>query len=53
MPIFSAPSTQRVDSAADLETLIGMHVTAEAPEVFWADSHGHLDFRPRARRAMR
>lgn len=40
----SEPSTQRVSLAADLEALVGMHVTGELPDVFWADSHGHFQF---------
>ena len=49
----SSPA-QRVNSATDLETLIGMHVTGETPEVFWADSHGHFQFatETEAREAM-
>ena len=39
-----SPSAQRVNSATDLETLVGVHVTGEMPEVFWADSHGHFQF---------
>ena len=38
------PSTHRVNSASDLEALIGIHVTQETPEVFWADSNGLLQF---------
>lgn len=44
MPAESASATHRVNSAAELETLIGTHVTDEVPEVFWADSHGHFQF---------
>jgi hypothetical protein len=40
----TSPSAQRVNSATDLETLIGIHVTGEVPEVFWADSHEHFQF---------
>jgi hypothetical protein len=40
----SEPSKQRVSAAADLETLVGIHVTGEVPDVFWADSHGHFQF---------
>lgn len=38
------PSTHRVNSASDLESLIGIHVTQETPEVFWADSNGLFQF---------
>ncbi len=37
-------SAQRVTSITDLETLVGIHVTRETPEVFWADSHGVFHF---------
>lgn len=37
-------STNHVNSVVELETLVGMHVTGEAPEVFWEDSHGHFQF---------
>lgn len=40
----SAPLAGRVSSVADLETLVGIHVTGEVPEVYWADSHGHFLF---------
>ena len=38
------PSILRVNSATDLEALIGIHVTCETPEVFWADSNGVFQF---------
>jgi len=38
------PSIFRVNSAADLDALIGIHVTHEPPEVFWADSNGVFQF---------
>lgn len=34
----------RVNSAADLESLVGIHVTHETPETFWEDSHGVFQF---------
>jgi hypothetical protein len=37
-------ATHRVNSASDIEMLIGIHVTGEVPEVFWTDSHGHFQF---------
>jgi len=37
-------STPRVNSPAELDCLIGIHITGEVPEVLWADSHGHFEF---------
>ena len=38
----------RVASAAELDALVGAHVTGEAPEVMWEDSHGHFQFETEA-----
>jgi len=40
----SRHSTVRVHSPAELDALIGVHVTGEMPEVSWGDSHGHFQF---------
>lgn len=40
----SAPSTHRVVSAADLEALIGEHVTGEGIEEYGVDPHGLFQF---------
>jgi hypothetical protein len=37
-------STSRVNLPAELDCLVGIHVTGEVPEVVWADSHGHFEF---------
>ena len=34
----------KVSSPAELDMLVGVHVTGEEPETFWADSHGHFQF---------
>jgi hypothetical protein len=40
----SAPSTHRVVSAADLEALIGEHVTGDGIEEYGVDPHGLFQF---------
>ncbi len=44
----------RIASAADLDALVGQHVTGEAPEIYWEDSHGQFQFETEAeaRRAL-
>ena len=39
-----AASANRVTSVAELEWLVGTHVTGEVPEIYWEDSHGHFQF---------
>jgi hypothetical protein len=36
--------TIRITTACELDALIGQHVTREAPQVFWEDSHGQFQF---------
>lgn len=38
----------RIASVAELDALIGVHVTGETPEVMWEDSHGHFQFETEA-----
>ncbi len=40
----SVPFARRVNTVAGLETLVGIHVTGEVPEVYWADSHSNFLF---------
>jgi hypothetical protein len=49
------PECIRVSSAAELDALVGKHVTQEQPEIFWEDSHGHFQFdtEEEARQALR
>ena len=46
--------TQRITSIAELDALIGRHVTDEVPETYWEDSHGYFQFHSEveARRAI-
>jgi|GEM_PF-1302348 len=44
----------RIGSAAELDALVGQHITGEEPEIFWEDSHGQFQFdtEEEARRAL-
>ena len=46
--------TLRVTSLAELDALVGHHVTQEKPEVYWEDTHGYFQFHSEfeARRAL-
>ena len=49
----SAPSTHRVVSAADLEALIGEHVTGEGIEEYGSIPTGSFSLQQRLKRMMR
>jgi hypothetical protein len=38
------PEPMRVKTLAELDALIGAHVTHERPEIYWEDSHGYFQF---------
>lgn len=38
------PHRIRIASIAELDALVGVHVTGETPELWWEDSHGHFQF---------
>ena len=38
------PEPLRVKSLAELDALVGTHVTRENPEVYWEDIHGYFQF---------
>jgi hypothetical protein len=44
----------RIASAAELDALIGQHITGEQPEIYWEDGHGQFQFdtEEEARRAL-
>jgi hypothetical protein len=49
------PELLRVKTLAELDALVGTHVTLEKPEVYWEDSHGYFQFHSEveARQALR
>ncbi len=44
MPSEPSQPVHKVSSVPELESLVGIHVTHETPEVFWVDSHGLFQF---------
>ena len=42
------PNRIRIASVAELDALVGIHITGETPEVMWEDSHGHFQFETEA-----
>ncbi len=49
---FSPAEPTRIVQLGELDALVGAHITTDAPEMYWEDSHGHFQFDTEAEARM-